>query len=181
MSKKEFNPRDLPPDPKELPRVRIEDVYKVYRPEAKIVHSEDPNIPVELSFERGLQAQFGVNAHTVGSKRLTQQRTIIPPGQCNERHVHLNAEASMYIVRGNPVVWVGPEAKEYGLRPGNFIYIPEGLIHGIGNPSDTEEVELIASYGGASCGYSANTRMFIDDDDFPRKGWAEDWRKKQPK
>ena len=101
-------------------------------------------------------------------------RTIIPPHTANERHVHLNAEAAMYIIRGTMLLFLGPEAKRVKCPPGTFVYAPEGVIHGVANPSRTEEVELIFSYGGVPSKEAARI-VFIDDsgNQYPPEGWDE--------
>lgn len=139
-------------------------------PKARIAHHSE--FGVDNQYEKGLNIEFGVNDQTCGAKRITTGRTIIPPGNINERHVHLNAEAVMYIIRGNPIIFVGPEAKPYKAKPGTFVYCPEGVIHGIGNPSKTEEVELVFSYGGVPNKEAAKT-VFIKETDgtYPPKDW----------
>ncbi|MGB9867761.1 MAG: cupin domain-containing protein [Bacillota bacterium] len=140
------------------------------KPKPKIAHYTE--YVTDTEYERGLLIEFGVNSETCGAKRITTGHTVIPPGSINERHVHLNAEAVMYIIKGNPIVFIGPEAKPYKLRPGCFVYTPEGVIHGIGNPSDTEEVELVFSYGGVPSKEAAGT-VFIKETDgtYPPPNW----------
>lgn len=135
-------------------------------------------LPTDYEYEVGLEIQFGINEFTCGAKRITTGHTIIPPGNVNERHVHLAAEAAMYIIKGNPVLFIGEEAEEAQVGPGTFVYMPEGVLHGIGNPSDTEEVELVFSYGGVPSKEAAKT-TFIKGDNFPRSNWKEDWSKQK--
>jgi uncharacterized RmlC-like cupin family protein len=128
----------------------------------------------DKGYEKGLNINFGISREVVGSKRITMGRTIIPPHTCNERHVHMNAEASMYIVRGTMVLLIGPEAKKILCPPGTFIFAPETEIHGVGNASRTEEVELVFAYGGVGSKEEAEI-VFVDDtnNEYPPKGWDD--------
>jgi uncharacterized RmlC-like cupin family protein len=128
----------------------------------------------DLEYEKGLAINFGINETVCKSKRVCMGRTIIPPHTCNERHVHLNAEAAMYIIRGTMVLLLGPEAKKVICPPGTFVYAPEGIIHGVANPSKSEEVELIFTYGGVPSKEAACI-VFIDDseNEYPPPGWDQ--------
>jgi uncharacterized RmlC-like cupin family protein len=129
-------------------------------------------VVTDTRYEKGLKINFGVCRDVVGSRRITMGRTIIPPHTANERHVHLYAEASMYIIRGTMVLLIGPEAKKVICPPGTFVFSPEGVIHGVANPSRTEEVELVFAYGGVPSKEDAGT-VFVDDsaNKYPPEGW----------
>jgi uncharacterized RmlC-like cupin family protein len=132
------------------------------------------DVVTDLEYEKGLAINFGINEAVCGSKRVCMGRTIIPPHTCNERHVHLNAEAAMYIIRGTMVLLLGPEAQKVICPPGTFVFAPEGIIHGVANPSHDEEVELIFTYGGVPSKEAARI-VFIDDSEteYPPAGWDE--------
>ncbi len=129
-------------------------------------------VVTDTQYEKGLAINFGINQQVCGSKRITMGRTIIPPHTANERHVHLSAEAAMYIVRGTMTLILGPEAKIVRCPPGTFVFAPEGVIHGVANASRTEEVELIFAYGGVPSKEAAQI-VFIDDkgNNYPPPGW----------
>ena len=99
-------------------------------------------------------------------------RTVIPPHTANERHVHMSAEAAMYVIQGTMVLFIGPEAKIVKCPPGTFVFAPEGVIHGVANASRTEEVVLVFAYGGVPDKEAARI-VFIDDtgNEYPPKGW----------
>jgi uncharacterized RmlC-like cupin family protein len=132
-------------------------------------------VVTDTEYEKGLAINFGINGQVCGSKRIAMGRTIIPPHTANERHVHLNAEAAMYIVRGTMVLMLGPEAEIKRCPPGTFVFAPEGVIHGVANASRTEEVELVFAYGGVPSKEAANI-AFIDDseNDYPPEGWDKE-------
>ena len=129
----------------------------------------------DTEYEKGLAINFGINQQVCGSKRIAMGRTIIPCHTANERHVHMSAEAAMFIVRGTMTLILGPEAKIVKCPPGTFVFAPEGVIHGVANASRTEEVELIFAYGGVPSKEAAQI-VFIDDkeNNYPPPGWDKD-------
>ncbi len=150
--------------------VKLKDLAKLTHIPPKTGHYSE--VVTDTRYEKGLAIKFGINEEVCGSKRISMGRTIIPPHTANERHVHLNAEAAMYIIRGTMLLFLGPEAKMVKCPPGTFVYAPEGVIHGVANPSRTEEVELIFSYGGVPSKEAARI-VFIDDsgNQYPPEGW----------
>lgn len=150
--------------------VKLADLAKLTHIPPRTGHFSD--VVTDTRYEKGLAIKFGINEEVCGSKRISMGRTIIPPHTANERHVHLNAEAAMYIIRGTMLLFLGPEAKRVKCPPGTFVYAPEGVIHGVANPSRTEEVELIFSYGGVPSKEAARI-VFIDDSEnqYPPEGW----------
>lgn len=150
--------------------VKLADLAKLTHIPPRTGHFSD--VVTDTRYEKGLAIKFGINEEVCGSKRISMGRTIIPPHTANERHVHLNAEAAMYIIRGTMLLFLGPEAKRVKCPPGTFVYAPEGVIHGVANPSRNEEVELIFSYGGVPSKEAARI-VFIDDSEnqYPPEGW----------
>ena len=92
-------------------------------------------VVTDTKYEKGLSINFGISREVVSLKRIAMGRTIIPPHTGNEWHVHLYAEASMYIIRGTMVLLIGPEARKILCPPGTFVFAPEGVIHGVANAS----------------------------------------------
>jgi len=150
--------------------VKLEELAKLTHIPPRTGHYSD--VVTDTEYEKGLAIKFGINQQVCGSKRIAMGRTIIPPHTANERHVHLDAEAAMYIVRGTMHLLIGPEAKLIKCPAGTFVYAPEGVIHGVSNPSRTEEVELVFAYGGVPSKEAARI-VFIDDseNDSPPPGW----------
>jgi len=153
--------------------VKLKDLNKLTHIPPKTGHYSE--VVTDTEYEKGLAINFGINDAVCGSKRITMGRTIIPPHTANERHVHLNAEAAMYIIRGTMLLLLGPEAKIVKCPPGTFVFAPEGVIHGVANPSRTEEVELIFAYGGVPSKEAARI-VFIDDaaNEYPPPGWDKE-------
>ena len=57
-------------------------------------------------------------------QEIAMGRTIIPRHTANKRHVHMSAEAAMFIVRGTMTQILGPEAKIIKCPPGTFVFAP---------------------------------------------------------
>ena len=150
--------------------VKLEDLPKLTQVPPRTGHYSE--VVTDTEYEKGLSINFGINQQVCGSKRIAMGRTIIPPHTANERHVHRDAEASMYIVRGTMTLLLGSEAKIIKCPPGTFVFAPEGVIHGVANASKTDEVELVFAYGGVPSKEAARI-VFIDDseNEYPPEGW----------
>jgi uncharacterized RmlC-like cupin family protein len=153
--------------------VKLNELSKLIHVLPKTGHFSD--VVTDTGYEKGLAINFGVNEQVCGAKRISMGRTVIPPHTANERHVHLNAEAAMYIVKGTMVLLIGPDAKIIKCPEGTFVFAPEGVIHGVANASRTEEVVLVFAYGGVPSKEAARI-VFIDDSNnaYPPKGWDEE-------
>jgi uncharacterized RmlC-like cupin family protein len=153
--------------------VKLNELEKLVVVPPKTGHFSE--VVTDTLYEKGLAINFGINDQVCGSKRIAMGRTIIPPHTANERHVHLSAEAAMYVIRGTLVLLLGPEAKIVRCPAGTFVFAPEGVIHGVANASRTEEVELVFAYGGVPSKEAARI-VFIDDsgNPYPPEGWDKE-------
>ncbi len=104
-------------------------------------------ITPDLEYEKGLDIRIGINDISCGSSELTMGYTIVPPGARNPAHFHPNAEAGLFILTGELKVYTGENRDVTIVRPGTFIHVPKGEIHGIENMSKTETATLIFAYG----------------------------------
>ena len=100
---------------------------------------------------RNLRASYGIDRTTVENPKMTLQVSVIPPAARNQRHYHVTCDAGMYILKGRLRLFFGPEhaQQEAVVEPGDFVFVPQGEMHGLQNLSDTEPAELVACYGGA--------------------------------
>ena len=153
--------------------VKLDELSKLVAVPPRTGHFSE--VVTDTLYEKGLAINFGINDQVCGSKRIAMGRTIIPPHTANERHVHLSAEAAMYVIRGTLVLLLGPEAKIIRCPVGTFLFAPEGVIHGVANASRTEEVELVFAYGGVPSKEAARI-VFIDDSGnaYPPEGWDKE-------
>ncbi|MBU2228418.1 MAG: cupin domain-containing protein [Proteobacteria bacterium] len=153
--------------------IKLDELSKVTVVPPKTGHFSQ--VVTDTEYEKGLAINFGINKQVCGSKRIAMGRTVIPPHTANERHVHLCAEAAMYVVKGTMVLLLGPEAEIIKCPPGTFVFAPEGVVHGVANASRTEEVVLVFAYGGVPSKEAAKI-VFIDDSEntYPPAGWDEE-------
>jgi uncharacterized RmlC-like cupin family protein len=152
--------------------VKLQDLGTRIAVQPRIGHYSE--VVTDTEYEKGLEIEFGINGTVCGSKRIAMGRTIIPPHTANERHVHLHAEAAMFIIRGTMLLFLGSDAEMHRCPSGSFVYAPEGTIHGVANPNRTEEVELVFAYGGVPSKEAAGI-VFVDDSDneYPPPGWDD--------
>ena len=62
---------------------------------------------------------------------------IVEPGKAVHFHSHDDYEQIFHIIEGEGVLVVGPDKKEYEVRPGQVVRIPIGTIHSIRPKGDT--------------------------------------------
>ncbi len=124
----------------------------------RIIDSEA--ISPDLKYEPPLIIAFGVNEKTVGSKTITMGRTIIPPKGRNQRHYHV-CDATFFILKGRLRLYMGKDMTEHVARAGQFVYIPAGVIHGLENMSETDNAELVFTYGNCPSKEAAQT-IFVE-------------------
>lgn len=131
----------------------------------RIIDSEA--IGKDLKYEPPLIIAFGVD-DKIGSKTITMGRTIIPPKGRNQRHYHI-CDATFFIIKGRLRLFMGKDKNEHQARAGQFVYIPAGVIHGLENMSDTDNAELVFTYGNCPNKEAAKT-IFVE------KSWVEPGR-----
>jgi uncharacterized RmlC-like cupin family protein len=87
----------------------------------------------------GVTYAAGISASTAGVSGLCLQLASLPPGARARANRHDEHESAAYVIEGEMVLWFG-EQLEHKLvaRPGDFIYIPNGVPHLVLNASDTE-------------------------------------------
>lgn len=68
-------------------------------------------------------------------------RAKLPPGEAHSFHYHPHMEEILYILSGEATQYVEREGK--GMRSGDSIYLPAGLVHATYNLS-TQPLEFIA-------------------------------------
>lgn len=78
--------------------------------------------------------------------------SIVPPGEIHapEAHLHPDAEEVFYVVAGNGQFRLGDDA--FAVGPGDFVYVPPGLLHELRNTGDTdlEFVDFSARVGAGA-------------------------------
>jgi uncharacterized RmlC-like cupin family protein len=120
-------------------------------------------LEIDSTYEPGLSVSDGINNKIVEGARLLMGSSFLPPGGRNQRHYHVNTDAGMYILKGRVRLILGPDdnRREMDAETGDFIYTPQGEIHGLVNLSNSEPAELIATYNRVGCKEEAGT-IFVE-------------------
>jgi uncharacterized RmlC-like cupin family protein len=92
----------------------------------------------------GVTYAAGISATTAGASGLCLQLASLPPGARARAHRHDEHESAAYVLEGEMVLWFG-ERLEHKLvaRPGDFIYIPNGVPHLVLNASATKRAVAV--------------------------------------
>ncbi len=122
---------------------------------------DSTKIGVDKAYEPPLIIAWGVDSHAVGTQTITMGRTIIPPLGRNQRHYHV-CDATFYIANGPLVIWMGEEKEEFTVETGTFVYAAAGEIHGLFNPRDDKDAELIFTYGNCPNRDAART-IYVEE------------------
>ena len=106
------------------------------------------NIEPNRQMEPNLVIDSGIDSTTVPNVTMNMVKTTIPPGARNRRHYHVTTNAANYILKGRLRYSFGPDyqKEEFIVEAGEFVFIPQGEIHGLLNLSDTEAAEMVALY-----------------------------------
>ena len=113
-----------------------------------VIRAKDVNR--DKKFEPPYSIEFGICNDTVHDPKMVLGHTVSPPGARIQRHYHVNCDVGQYRIRGYDRMIVGPDHEKQAIDvgPGDFVFIPRGIIHGGLNLSDTEPGEVIFCYIG---------------------------------
>ena len=88
----------------------------------------------------------GISGATAGSRGISMNLVVIPPGATAEPHFHKDYETAIYILKGRVKTAYGEGlAKTLVNEAGDFLYIPPGVPHQPTNLSDSEPAQAIVS------------------------------------
>lgn len=90
--------------------------------------------------------QWFVSRPLGNSTTMTVGQATIAPGKANPPHWHPNCDEVLHVVRGHIMHRVGD--KEYEMRAGDTVVIPEGTVHNASNVG-TEDAVLMVSFNSA--------------------------------
>jgi uncharacterized RmlC-like cupin family protein len=107
--------------------------------------------------------RFGIDHSRVENPKIVMGHNLIQPSFRGRRHYHANCNVGQYMISGHRRYLIGPDfaMQEIDIEPGDFIFIPQGEIHGTINLSDTETSELVFCYTGVNSKEEAGT-IYID-------------------
>ena len=93
----------------------------------------------------------GISAATAGSKGLSMNVVVIPPGAKAEPHFHRGYETAIYMLKGRVETRYGENlARSVINEAGDFIFIPAGVPHQPVNLSATEPAMAIVARNDAN-------------------------------
>lgn len=115
----------------------------IVRPEERAIEGSEQTT--------GMRRETGVAPVTTGSVGLWSGHVTTPGGLRSGAHHHGDAESAIYVVRGSARFRWGPSlSHEQIAGPGDFIYVPPGVVHAEENLSETEPVVFIVSRNSGS-------------------------------
>jgi uncharacterized RmlC-like cupin family protein len=96
--------------------------------------------------KQGLPNFVGISGQNAGTKAISMNKVIIPPGGSAKAHVHKGYESVIYLIKGRVKTLYGEGLKKSVINEaGDFIYIPADLPHKPINLSTTEAAEAIVA------------------------------------
>lgn len=88
----------------------------------------------------------GISEATAGTRGLSMNLVIIPPGGTATPHLHKDFETAIYLLTGRVETRYGKGLKQSVInQAGDFIFIPPGVPHQPVNLSDTESAQAIVA------------------------------------
>jgi len=94
---------------------------------------------------------LGVSAQTAGTKGISMNMVIIPPGARAKPHYHDGFETAIYLLKGEVQTFYGDQLRKSVVNvAGDFIFIPDGVPHQPVNLSETEEAIAIVARNDAN-------------------------------
>jgi uncharacterized RmlC-like cupin family protein len=88
----------------------------------------------------------GISGATAGTKGISLNLVIIPPGSTAEPHFHKDYETAIYLLKGRVETRFGEGLKQSVINEeGDFIFIPPGVPHQPFNLSETETAQAIVA------------------------------------
>jgi len=88
----------------------------------------------------------GISEATAGSKAISMNLVVIPPGGAAEPHLHKGYETAIYLMKGRVDTRYGEGlACSILVEEGDFLFIPADLPHQPVNLSTTEPVYAIVA------------------------------------
>ena len=78
-----------------------------------------------------------------GSRHISAGFLMMPPARVAKPHLHKDNELIIFFIEGWGVAFVGREFEPHYVAPGDFLYVPAGVIHFGINLSETERSTAI--------------------------------------
>lgn len=116
----------------------------------KVIESSEDIVTVrpdsEIISKQQLPYFVGISGDTAGSKGISMNLVVIPPGGSAKPHLHKGYESTIYILSGRVRTRYGIGLKKSTVhKQGDFIFIPPNVPHQPFNLSETEPVRVIVA------------------------------------
>ena len=99
----------------------------------------------------GIRYKHGLSAKNVGSRELSMNVAVVPPGAVAYAHIHVGFEVMLYILEGRVRHEYGPGLQHtVDHQAGDFIFIEPGVPHEVLNLSATDPVVAVVARSSAS-------------------------------
>lgn len=105
----------------------------------------------DLTPERGwidMDVRWMITDQSVGARYSTMGRTTLRPGSKHDIHRHPNAEEWEFVISGTAIKHIGGGSVE--MKPGDVVFVPANVYHGLENASSTELLHTVWGYGGVA-------------------------------
>lgn len=99
------------------------------------------NYVTRLADHVGARADKFFKATLFSGERLMLGVNCLEPGQVQAPHDHADQDKFYYVAEGRGRFWLGVEQIEAG--PGEIVWAPAGLSHGVANDGDTRLTLLV--------------------------------------
>lgn len=94
---------------------------------------------------------IGISGQSAGTKSLSLNMVIIPPGASAAPHIHRDFETAIYVLKGRVETRYGPGLRKTVInQAGDFMFIPAGVPHQAVNLSQTETAQAIVARNDAN-------------------------------
>lgn len=102
--------------------------------------------PGEIMTRQKLPYFTGISENTVGSKEISMNLVVIPPGACADPHYHTDYESAIYLLEGEVETRYGENLENSIInKAGDFIFIPPRLYHQPFNMSSSSQAIAIVA------------------------------------
>ena len=105
----------------------------------------------ETKTRQNLPYFVGISEKTAGSKGISLNLVVIPPGGAAEPHYHRDYETAIYLLKGRVETRYGVGLQRSVINEeGDFLFIPPGVPHQPYNLSTTEPAQALVARNDAN-------------------------------
>jgi uncharacterized RmlC-like cupin family protein len=84
-----------------------------------------------------------VTQETCGAEGISAAMVNMAPGKVASAHFHAHSETIVMCLRGWAATLIGPDLTPHVHGPGEFLYVPEGVVHVAVNLSATDDLVAV--------------------------------------